>query len=144
MKLRAQRLPQVVHTAYVPGSVTDGDETSTGLTEEEFTGGAFGPQRFAVGLRVPDCVQVEAERRGGARPVWLYGLRDRSWACAYFRDGAEARVWQGGPRRLWDEAEAAYRWWVAQGRPGCERFGLTVTAEGQQVWLDDPGAAWAL
>lgn len=34
---------------------------------EEFTGGRFGPQRFVLGLRVPDCVQVEAEKRDGAR-----------------------------------------------------------------------------
>lgn len=139
MKLRAHRLRPVEHAEYVPGSVRGGDETATELTEEEFTGGAFGPQRFVIGLRVPDCVQVEAERRDGARPVWLYGLRDRSWACAYFRDGGGARVWQGGPRRLWDEAEAAHRWWEGNGRPGHERFGLTVTAEGEEVWLDEPG-----
>lgn len=41
-----------------------------------------------------------------------------SWACVMFRDGEErAPVWQSGPRRLWDEVEAAYRWWVDQGNP---------------------------
>ncbi|MFH8403575.1 protein-L-isoaspartate(D-aspartate) O-methyltransferase [Streptomyces sp. NPDC018019] len=144
MKLRAQRLPRVVHKEYVRGSVTDGDETSTALTEEEFTGGRFGPQRFAVGLRVPGCVQVEAEKRDGARPVWLYSLRDLSWACAYFRDGGKTRIWQSGPRRLWEEAEAAYRWWVAHDRPGYERFGLTITEEGGRAWLDEPDESWAL
>ncbi|WP_328955082.1 hypothetical protein [Kitasatospora purpeofusca] len=33
---------------------------------------------------------------------------------------------------------ATYRWWADQGRPGCERFGLTVTPERQYVWLDSP------
>ncbi|WP_079194647.1 methyltransferase domain-containing protein [Streptomyces sp. CB02923] len=139
MKLRAQRLPMVVHGEYVRGSVAEGRETSTDVMEAEFLGGAFGPQRFVFGLRVPDCLQVAAEKREGARPVWFYGLRDRSWACVQFRDGGTARVWQYGVRRLWDEVEAAYRWWVGNGRPGYERFGLTVAEDGEQVWLDEPG-----
>ncbi|MET9932618.1 MULTISPECIES: hypothetical protein [unclassified Streptomyces] len=48
-------------------------------------------------------------------------------------------VWQHGPRRLWDETEAAYAWWTSHDRPGPERFGLTVTATGETRWLDDPG-----
>ncbi|CAM5547415.1 MULTISPECIES: methyltransferase domain-containing protein [Streptomyces] len=144
MKLRGQRLPGVVHGEYVRGSVAEGWESSTGITEAEFLGEGFAPQRFVVGLRVRDCLQVGAEKRDGARPVWFYGLRDRSWACVLFRDGADARVWQYGPRRLWDEVEAAYRWWVARDRPGHERFGLTVTAEGERVWLDGAGESWGL
>ncbi|MEV5596918.1 methyltransferase domain-containing protein [Streptomyces sp. NPDC052496] len=138
MKLRAQRLPGVVHREYVRGSVAEGWESSTEVTEAEFLGGGrFGVQRFAVGLRVRDCLQVEAEKRDGARPVWFYGLRDRSWACVQFRDGEAARVWQYGARRLWDEVEAAYRWWAGNGRPGYDRFGMTVTPDGERVWLDE-------
>ncbi|GGZ13815.1 hypothetical protein GCM10010387_02330 [Streptomyces inusitatus] len=57
-------------------------------------------------------------------------------------DDDEARVWQSGPRRLWSEAEAAHRWWENEGRPGHDRFGLTVTAEGQAAWLDTPNRSW--
>ncbi len=89
-----------------------------------------------------DCVHVVAEKREGARPVWLYGLGDRSWACVLSRDAGTASVWQSGPRRLWDEAEAAHQWWRDRGEPGHERFGLTVTAEGQSAWLDDPADPW--
>ncbi|MGW3569852.1 methyltransferase domain-containing protein [Streptomyces sp. NPDC000941] len=138
MKLRAQRLPPLVHSAYVPGSVADGDESSTTITEEQFVTGRFSPQRFALGLLVRHCRQFVADKDDGARPVWFYGLTDRSWACVQFRDGATARVWQSGPRRLWDEAEAAYRWWQEGGRPGFDRFGLTVDSEGERVWLDSP------
>ncbi|TJZ42752.1 protein-L-isoaspartate(D-aspartate) O-methyltransferase [Streptomyces piniterrae] len=144
MKLRAQRRPPVVHSDYVTGSVADGAETSTGITEAEFVGEKFSPVRFALGLRVRDCWHVVAEKRDGARPVWFYGLADRSWACVMFRDGDTARVWQSGPRRLWDEAESAYRWWEARDRPGFARFGLTVDKHGQRAWLDDPQDAWAL
>ncbi|MCZ4103274.1 MULTISPECIES: protein-L-isoaspartate(D-aspartate) O-methyltransferase [Streptomyces] len=140
MKLRAQRLSRPDHDDYLAtGSMNDADTSSTTITEAEFVTGRYTAARFALGLRVPDCSQAVADKRDGARPVWFYGLSDRSWACVMFRDAEkEARVWQSGPRRLWDETEAAYRWWVAQGGPEHTRFGLTVTQEGESAWLDDP------
>ncbi|GGP76176.1 methyltransferase domain-containing protein [Streptomyces melanogenes] len=138
MKLRAQRRPPVVHAEYVTGSVADGDESSTTITEAEIVGGRFNPKEFALGLRVRDCVVTVADKRDGARPVWFYGLTDHSWACVQFRDADIARVWQSGPRRLWNEVQAAYRWWEEQGRPGFERFGLTVDGDGERAWLDSP------
>ncbi|MER5733116.1 methyltransferase domain-containing protein [Streptomyces sp. NPDC002138] len=142
MKARAQRLPPVVHGDYVTDGVDGHDKSSTSCTEEEFLGERFSPQRFTLGLRLRECVHVVAEKRDGARPVWFYGLGDRSWACVLFREGATATVWQSGSRRLWDEAASAYAWWTEQGRPGHERFGLTLTAAGQDVWLDDPAGSW--
>ncbi|MDN3058054.1 methyltransferase domain-containing protein [Streptomyces sp. SRF1] len=146
MKLRTQRLSLPPHGAYVPAGGGDGgaDASVTGITESEFIAPPYSALRFALGLRVPNCVQVVADRRDGARPVWFYGLTDRSWACVVFREGvAEARVRQAGERRLWDEVEAAYRWWVGHGRPDHTRFGLTVGPAGQRVWLDDPADCWA-
>lgn len=61
-------------------------------------------------------------------------------------DGEEGawRCEQSGPHRLWDEVERAYALWWNLGRPSWERFGLTVTAEVQTVWLDDPvHPAWS-
>jgi hypothetical protein len=85
-----------------------------------------------------DCVQA-SDRRCDERSVWLYGLSDRSWAAVLFHDGQPvSTVYQGGPRKLWDEVEAAYRWWEAEGRPGIDRFGLTVSQQGQRIWLDTP------
>ncbi|MGW5118183.1 methyltransferase domain-containing protein [Streptomyces noursei] len=144
MKLRAQRLPAVVHRDYVRGSVADGDESATSVAEDAFVVGPFDALRFVLGLRVPRCLQVVGEKRDGARPVWLYGLGDRSWACVQFREGRAARVWQHGDRRLWDEAEAAYRWWTARGRPAHDRFGLTVGAGGARAWLERPADSWRL
>jgi hypothetical protein len=31
--------------------------------------------------------------------------------------------------------------WTAAGAPDASRFGVTVTPDGQHVWLDDPGTA---
>ncbi|WP_262705480.1 MULTISPECIES: methyltransferase domain-containing protein [Streptomyces] len=150
MKLRGQRLSLPPHGAYVPdeGAGSGGAVTSTtGIAEGEFLVPPYSALPFALGLRVRHCVQVVAAPHEGARAVWFYGLTDRSWACVVFREGeAEARVWQAGERRLWDEAEAAYGWWVGHGRPDHARFGLTVGPgpAGQRVWLDDPADSWAL
>jgi L-alanine-DL-glutamate epimerase-like enolase superfamily enzyme len=95
---------------------------------------------FAIGLRVQNCTHIADRKQDGKRPVWFYGLTDRSWAVVVFRDDREtATVHQAGPRRLWDEVEAAYRWWDHHDRPGFQRFGLKVSADGEDAWLDTPG-----
>jgi methyltransferase of ATP-grasp peptide maturase system len=54
-------------------------------------------------------------------------------------------VSQGGPRRLWDDVERAHTAWAALGEPRRDRFGITVTLEAQQLWLDEPeGRRWPL
>ncbi|MGW6455297.1 methyltransferase domain-containing protein [Streptomyces sp. NPDC055078] len=144
MKARAQRLSSVVHADYVVDEATDRDKSSTSLTESALLGeDRFSPQRFAIGLRVRDCVHVVADKRDGTRPVWFYGLTDRSWACVAFRDDSgTASVWQSGSRRLWEEIESAYAWWEHNRKPGLERFGLRVSVDGQRAWLDDPADSW--
>jgi protein-L-isoaspartate(D-aspartate) O-methyltransferase len=62
-----------------------------------------------------------------------------SWAeCDYEPGRSDFEVVQYGPRRLWDEVSAAYLHWVGLGRPTLDRFGLTITPEGQRLWLDNP------
>jgi len=143
MKLRAQRGPTVHHDDYLSaGPLEDAERSTTDITEEEFVTGPFTDLPFVLGLRVFQCRQAVAAKRDGARPVWFYGLTDNSWACVMFRDEeAQAAVWQSGPRRLWDEASGAYRWWKDRGSPELTRFGLTATAYGRQhAWLDDPAS----
>ncbi|WP_336298843.1 methyltransferase domain-containing protein [Streptomyces cinnabarinus] len=146
MKARAQRLVPVTHSEYVTDSAADREKSSTPITETEFLGERFSAQRFALGLSLRHCVHVVAEKRDGARPVWFFGLGDRSWACVKFQDGqAHSQVWQSGPRRLWDEVTATLDWWREAGEPGHERFGLTLTPEGtHRAWLDDPTDSWAV
>ncbi|WP_424531068.1 methyltransferase domain-containing protein [Sphaerisporangium viridialbum] len=47
-------------------------------------------------------------------------------------------VHQYGERSLWDELEDAFFAWVEWGSPDRDRFGMTVTPEGQFVWHDTP------
>lgn len=137
MKARSQRLVWPRHEEYVTDWPGDAVRSSTKLAVEDLGSGKFGGPDFLLGLMVPACAHsVQARDGGGA--AWFYGLNDRSWAAVRWEPGALGEVWQSGPRRLWDELEPAWRWWDAQGRPGVERFGLTVTPTGHQVWLDKP------
>lgn len=93
-----------------------------------------------TGLLVPDCVHSRGRDENGTPVMWLYGLTDRSWAAVFFTRWA-SQVYQGGPRNLWDEVEAAYRWWEEREKPGHGEFGLTVTVDGsREVWLRKPSA----
>jgi methyltransferase of ATP-grasp peptide maturase system len=96
---------------------------------------------FAVATRVSDVSwhRVDAADESGEFTVWLLGLSgERSWASIDFEGHSPYAVEQYGPRRLWDEIEAAYGWWIEAGRPTTDRFGLTVGPDGQHVWLNSP------
>jgi protein-L-isoaspartate(D-aspartate) O-methyltransferase len=64
---------------------------------------------------------------------------DGSWARLHTRESG-TEVEQGGPRRLWDLTEDAYRQWHALDRPRRERFGITARPDGQWLWLDSPNS----
>ncbi|GHE37579.1 protein-L-isoaspartate O-methyltransferase [Streptosporangium violaceochromogenes] len=141
MYIRSHRL-EIRHTDYVPGDdwPTDTRHTTTSLTAPSLLAPAA---TFALSLLTPGCVRIAGHNSDGTPALWLYGLDDRSWAAVYFDEDhpAASPVFQGGPRNLWDEVEAAHRWWAERGRPECEEFGLTVTSDGrQQVWLGEPSA----
>lgn len=94
---------------------------------------------FAIGVQVGATQHVRVDDDAGGYRVMLADDRG-SWACARYRPGGGRHpVRQGGPRRLWDEVERAHTWWLEAGRPGPERFGLTVTPQGQHTWFDHPG-----
>lgn len=94
---------------------------------------------LAIGVRVTGCknIVVPADDDSGAYTVWFIDQPSRSWASIEHRPGADTHaVRQLGPRRLWDEIEAAYRWWAGAGRPGPQHWRVTVTPEGQEVGLE--------
>jgi hypothetical protein len=85
------------------------------------------PFEFFAGLGLPDV------HAAGAHNAVLLAHPDGSWARHEI-----TTVTQGGPRRLWDEVEAAYDQWLKLGEPRRARFGITVTPEAQTLWLDEP------
>jgi hypothetical protein len=57
-----------------------------------------------------------------------------SWAVARYDDPPGPRqIRQYGPRRLWDQVEAAFRCWAAEGKPPLDRSQITVTPNTQTV-----------
>jgi protein-L-isoaspartate(D-aspartate) O-methyltransferase len=96
--------------------------------------------RVAIGQRVPGCQwrywPWEPDDPVGV--LWLvdpWGSRAKLTHTSPNADEDEFPVLQSGPRRLWDEVEAACRWWLAAGSPGADRWHFTVTPEGQRVEL---------
>ena len=87
-----------------------------------------------------------ASSRNAPTASWI-ATPDGSWAEVTLatENGGHA-VAEGGPRRLWRLLEQAHSTWTALGRPGWDRFGLTVTPENQVLWFDEPDSqhVWQL
>ena len=133
MRLRAQRGAVCPWDGDGPGTP---EMTRTRLSSSQVYDLIAAPGAFAVGLRMPRCHKVVDEDNLIVR---LHDQDSGSWARCEVTPGATSHpVAQHGPRRLWDEVEQARGWWTAQGKPDLGRFGLTVTADDQRVWLGQP------
>jgi protein-L-isoaspartate O-methyltransferase len=140
MWVRAQRVPRHVVETYVHPEEQGFESTRTELYPFEPINDF--DASFAIGLHMPTVLnRVELTEGEDHRfTVYLVDPETASWASWHIapehqESGYEVR--QHGPRQLFTELEAAYRWWHREDRPGHTRFGLTVTAEHQHVWLDD-------
>ncbi|MGH3717970.1 MAG: methyltransferase domain-containing protein [Pseudonocardiaceae bacterium] len=140
MSLRAQRTPPAPDD--VGGDGTDAVETSTDLkpwlaVNEEHV-------RWAVGSRVSACRWWHTPPGQGRKRhvLWFSDPTSGSWATAsYDRDPGPYLVRQHGPRRLWNEIEAAYRWWRHHGEPGFDNWVFTVTPHRQTTELTGEATA---
>ncbi|MFF5262686.1 methyltransferase domain-containing protein [Actinomadura viridis] len=131
MWLRAHRTPRFLPPADLAGAA----EATTTLHPDAVAWDDLNAS-FAVGARLPDVSRrfVDADD-GGDFTFWAFA--GPSWARVDVTDGASAYlVRQYGPRALWSEIEAAYRWWEQLGRPDTGRFGLGVSRDHQYVYLD--------
>lgn len=97
--------------------------------------------RFAIGQRVPRCQwrYWPYDEQDGQAVLWLLDVESRSWAKLTHTtpdasDG-EFPVSQHGPRRLWDEVDAAHQWWVDHGKLAADRWRFTVAADNQRIEL---------
>ncbi|MDI3422961.1 methyltransferase domain-containing protein [Streptomyces luteolus] len=114
-----------------PGDPGTPDERPTRLAPTALARSDSFP--FLLSLALPGAATStdldDTDRITGCR-IWT---PDGSWARASTRT-----VRQAGPQRLWDVVEDAYDWWLCNGRPARERFGVTVTRAGTAVWLGRP------
>jgi protein-L-isoaspartate O-methyltransferase len=92
---------------------------------------AFWAQQF-----LPPLAPRRTATTDDGHPVTVLTDRIGSWARAWHDDGFVVST--GGPSDLWSTVEHSYQGWVAAGRPGWERLGITATRNGQTLWLDSP------
>ncbi|MFD0685367.1 methyltransferase domain-containing protein [Actinomadura fibrosa] len=130
MMMRAQRHPEWdASDRHGECSVTDVDPRTIGY--------APAGADLAMGAMLPG-VCAGGTREGDGYTLHLWDAD--AWATAHYEPGRDLfEVEQGGGRRLWDLVVSAYFDWVRRRSPGRERFGLTVSAGGDRVWLDRPG-----
>lgn len=100
----------------------------------------FARAAFTIGLRVPSCYLTVEDLDNDHRRIELHDARSRSWARVTLVRGQDPwTVHQLGPRRLWNEVDAAYTWWQEAGKPTPDRYRLTVAPDGTHtVWIDAP------
>ncbi|MCA2225575.1 methyltransferase domain-containing protein [Nonomuraea aurantiaca] len=81
---------------------------------------------------------AEPDEDGELYRIWVSDPDEAySWATVAWRPNTEEyEVYQVGRRPLWEEVTDAYFRWVSWGKPDRDRFGMTVTPDGQQIWLD--------
>jgi protein-L-isoaspartate O-methyltransferase len=126
MESRTARTPEV--TSGDVGSV-GGDERVSALAPWPLL--EVPSPRWALAVAVPSCrYDVEPGRR-----AWLRDPVSGSWATVAPGDDGTYLVRQAGIRRLWDEAEAAYRWWQAHGEPFITDWQWTITPHRQSIEL---------
>ncbi len=92
--------------------------------------------RWPIAVAVPSC-RVNVWERTENRPgvAWLRDPLSGSWASVVPDGNGRYAVRQFGPRRLWDAAEAAYRWWQERGEPPLSAWQWTITPGRQTVAL---------
>ncbi|TDD80786.1 protein-L-isoaspartate(D-aspartate) O-methyltransferase [Actinomadura rubrisoli] len=131
MMLRAQR-----GALRVPDDMAGATETTTRLDPRRVVSDDYGADAAITGT-LPD---VMAASESGVRrfELVLADVAGTSWARVRRTGGAEHRVLQAGPRRLWEEVADAYLRWVGWGRPERSRFGMALGSDGQVIWRDDP------
>lgn len=128
-------------------STTDEDDEQASVTETylhpadvRHTDHARGAV-IAIGTRVLNCrtsyTQPEDDPAGEG-VLWVVDHDSDSWARLHHTpdDPGPYKVYQSGPRRLWNEIEAAHQWWVDQGRPDADRWRFIVIPEAQRIELD--------
>lgn len=136
MPLRAQRVPR-------PRGRPIDTDTGTVSTTDVHPYRVAGDRDAAttIGTRVHGIHKHYAPETDGTGTQWLLDPDTESWAAIALNPDPPYKVQQGGPRRLWDEVEAAYRWWIDIGTPTVDAWRVTVSPTGQRYELDIPAHA---
>jgi len=139
MELREQRTPDtdVSHRRW--------DDPEADLTHTDLmpwtTLGNEAP-RWALAIAMPGCRYELWKRTPGRNPdhgvAWLTDPLTGAWASIVPGVHERYDVRQHGPRRLWDEAQAAHRWWKTIGEPSPQAWEFTITPDNQTIHPTTP------
>ncbi len=102
---------------------------------------------FTTGLALPGVRGAVRHTPGSGTVLCLVDAVSGSWALCRAPGQPEdtgSQVRQKGPRLLFDELERAHRLWEEAGRPSPDRFGMTVTADRQSIWIDDEASVFSV
>ncbi|MDF5751352.1 methyltransferase domain-containing protein [Spongiactinospora sp. TRM90649] len=115
----------------------DGRETRTRIDPRTIT---RAPAGAALAMSALTGLYISSHRDTDRLLTWVTDPdAPAQWALiSHVPHADDHEVYQVGDRPLWDEVVNAYFQWMDWGEPGRNRFGMTVTPDGQQVWLDTP------
>jgi protein-L-isoaspartate O-methyltransferase len=132
MRLRAQRIPR-----YTIGQIMRGDDAAVVSTTDLHPWYVAGDANAAtaIGLRVPDCEKFYRAQSSDTGTLYLVDQHHRSWAILHITPEPPYEVRQGGHRKLWDEVETAYRWWIEAGEPTVNAWKFTITPSDHRIEL---------
>lgn len=117
---------------------TDPDQARPFTTRIDPRTLAYAPAGADLAISALTGLHSHTYREDDFHRMWVMGGSDQ-WAAASWEPKREQyEAFQIGDRAVWQEAVDAYFQWVSWGEPGRDRFGMTVTAEGQRIWLDTP------
>ena len=132
MWLRAQRIPR-----YTINQIVRPDDaaavSSTDLHPWRVAGDLHAAT--AIGLQVPGCQKFYCTQDSHTGTLYLVDQRSRSWATLHLTTEPPYEVHQSGHRKLWDDVETAYRWWVDAGKPTVDAWRFTITPSEHRIEL---------
>lgn len=133
MMMRSQRVP----AGRGDLSYTQDHQSSAGTVDPRTV--AYAPAGADLAIFALTGLRSRGLRWEDAYRLWVFEADSPRAAAVTWRQGQEEiEVRQYGDRPVWQEVVDAYFQWVAWGEPARNRFGMTVTPEGQRVWLDEP------
>jgi protein-L-isoaspartate(D-aspartate) O-methyltransferase len=132
MWLRAQRIPRY-HTSRIIRSDDTVVVSTTDLHPWYVASDVHAAT--AIGLRVPRCQKFYHAQSSETGTLYLVDQYHRCWATLHITAEPPYEVRQSGQRKLWDEVETAYQWWIDAGKPAVDAWRFTVTPSGQRVEL---------
>ncbi|MGW4509234.1 methyltransferase domain-containing protein [Streptomyces sp. NPDC004436] len=93
--------------------------------------------QFALRVSHPDIRITTAAAVGNGFTVHLHDGAS-SWAATDTGADGTTTAYEGGPRHLLAELQAGWEHWETRGTPPLWDFGMTVTPEGQSLWITGP------